>query len=90
MKASASAGYGAAGAQPAGGHDGGPPAAVSVDASSSRGTITQYVYDFGDGSPLVTSTDSTATHQYQKGAHRGPVVVQVTDSLGHSVVVSAG
>jgi hypothetical protein len=62
---------------------------VSVQASSSHGTISQYVYDFGDGSPLVTSTQPTVTHPQRGGGH-GPVTVQVTDSFDHSVVVTAG
>jgi hypothetical protein len=62
---------------------------VSVSASSSHGKVTDYVYDFGDGSALVTSTSSTATHRYRKGAKPGVVTVQIGDSLGHRTLTWA-
>jgi subtilisin family serine protease len=63
----------------------GKRATVSVSAASStNAAITKYRYDFGDGTPYLTS-DSSVEHKYQ---HRGTydVRVEVTDALGHSSV----
>jgi minor extracellular serine protease Vpr len=55
--------------------------------TSSRGTLTSYRWDFGDGSPIVTTTSPTASHRY--GAAGGyPLRLEVTDSLGHRAVHS--
>lgn len=55
---------------------------VHVQAVSEKGSVTGYRYDFGDGSPIVVSTDPKANHPATGGSN-GPVVVEVTDSLGH-------
>ena len=60
---------------------------ITFDASSSSvgagATITQYAWDFGDGSSTVISTGPTTTKSY---ATTGPKVVTltVTDSLGRT------
>jgi hypothetical protein len=63
---------------------------VDVHATSEKGTVTGYVYDFGDGSPLVTSTSATVSHSFAREADRAAVVVAVTDSLGHVGLEIAG
>jgi hypothetical protein len=59
------------------------PITVHVDAVSEKGYVSTYRYDFGDGSPMLETTDATVTHQVAPGGRTGPVVVAVTDSLGH-------
>ena len=59
---------------------------LTADASSSVGAaITQYRWDFGDGSPYVTTNGPAVLHKYQ---HRGvyDVRIEVTDALGHRVI----
>jgi subtilisin family serine protease len=63
---------------------------VKVHAMSEKGTVTGYVYDFGDGTPLLATTDATVSHSFARGGDRGPVVVAVTDSLGHVGLETAG
>jgi len=57
---------------------------VTFDASSStpsRGNITSYVWDFGDGSPIINTTDPIKTHFYKaKGNYT--VSLTITDSAG--------
>jgi subtilisin family serine protease len=62
---------------------------LSANAVSSVGaTITQYRWDFGDGTPYVTTTGPSVLHKYQ---HRGTyeVRIEATDSLGHTNVSHA-
>jgi subtilisin family serine protease len=59
---------------------------LTASASSSVGAaITKYRWDFGDGSPYVTTTGPSVKHKYQ---HRGTyeVRIEATDSLGHTWV----
>ena len=63
---------------------------VRVHAVSEKGSVTGYGYDFGDGSPLLSSASPRVTHHVADG-DQGPVVVAVTDSLGHvGVDIAAG
>jgi hypothetical protein len=54
--------------------------------SSSGAEIVQYRWDFGDHSPIVTTTDPSTTHRY-KSTRTFDARVEVTDSLGHQTVV---
>jgi 6-phosphogluconolactonase (cycloisomerase 2 family) len=58
--------------------NGGP----SVDTDG--GTIASYVWDFGDGSPLQTTTTPTTTHTYAT-AGTYSVTLRVTDNEGCSI-----
>jgi hypothetical protein len=60
---------------------------LTASATSSGGSITGYRWDFGDGSPVVTTSGPTATHHYTK-ARTYSVRVEVTDSLGHRALGS--
>jgi hypothetical protein len=52
-------------------------------------TFIQYRWDFGDGSPIATTTVPTVTHAYGAfGVYRPRV--EVTDSLGHKAVSAPG
>jgi subtilisin family serine protease len=53
--------------------------------SSVNAGFIRYRWDFGDGTPFVTTTDSSVQHKYQ---HRGnyDVRVEVTDELGHRAI----
>ncbi len=65
------------------------PLLVNVDASSSvdgDGTITSYLWDFGDG---ASATTETASHIYT-GAGTFPVNLTVTDDLGATDTVLVG
>ncbi|HXH33863.1 MAG TPA: PKD domain-containing protein [Plantibacter sp.] len=43
--------------------------AFVAQASSARGAaITKYRWDFGDGSPIVETTDPAVSHEYGKGS----------------------
>jgi hypothetical protein len=59
---------------------------LSASASSSLGTITHYRWDFGDGSPIETTTTGSVSHRFQ--SPRSTVLVEVTDSLGHRAVAT--
>ncbi len=57
---------------------------VTFDASSStpsRGNVTSYLWDFGDGSSLTNTTDPIATHLY-KAEGNYTVSLTITDSAG--------
>jgi len=57
---------------------------ITFDASAStpeNGTITSYIWNFGDGSPEVVETDTTTTHIF-KNDGRFIVTLNVTDSEG--------
>jgi len=69
------------------------PATVTVNATTSVTTTTTgytnevllYRWDFGDGSPIQTTTVPTATHGYANfGFYQ--VYVEVTDGFGHKAV----
>ncbi len=61
---------------------------LTAQATSSVGaTITQYRWDFGDGSPTMTTTTPTVQHTFAGGGAQ-TVRVEVTDSLGHRAVAS--
>ena len=49
---------------------------------TSGGDVVQYRWDFGDGSPFVTTTEPTATHTYAARRNYN-VRVEATDSFGH-------
>jgi PKD domain len=54
-------------------------------AQSSRGAaISEYRWDFGDGSPVVTTTSPRATHEYARGTYT--VLVEAVDALTRSAV----
>jgi subtilisin family serine protease len=57
-------------------------------ATSSTGTVTQYRWDFGDGSPIVTTSLPAVQHTFRHGGRQRDVKVEVTDSLGHRAVAS--
>jgi hypothetical protein len=74
----------AANLSPASGTAGTP---VTLDASSSNiayGSITRYVWSFGDGSPLVATGGPTVSHVYGAAGNYN-VTVTETDSAGTSV-----
>lgn len=72
-------------AQPTAVHSGGH-ATFEVDAASSVGaTLASFRWDFGDGSPLATTSQPAAAHRYTESG-RYTVRVEVTDSLGHRIV----
>lgn len=77
------------------------PTVTKVDAKVKRGkTVTftaavsssvgapfiSYRWDFGDGSPVVTTTAPVVVHRYRGGKHT--VTVEATDALGHRAVGS--
>jgi minor extracellular serine protease Vpr len=54
-------------------------------AASSRGApISEYRWDFGDGSPVVTTTSARVTHEYARGTYT--VLVEAVDGLTRSGV----
>jgi len=59
---------------------------LAATASSSLGTIVEYRWDFGDGTPIVTTTSGTVEHRF-RDPHT-TVLVEVTDSLGHRAIAS--
>jgi subtilisin family serine protease len=61
---------------------------LHATATSSKGTIAEYRWDFGDGSPVATGTANTVTHVYPSSG-RFTAKVMAVDSLGHSAVDSA-
>jgi len=63
---------------------------VTFNASSSsanNGTIVSYVWDFGDGSPLINETDPITTHVYTK-AENFTVTLTITDNNGLTSAVT--
>ena len=63
------------------------PGAVDFDASASTAspgaTLTSYAWNFGDGSPVVTTTVPTVSHTYAKPGTQS-VTLTVTDSTGQT------
>lgn len=61
---------------------------LTAQATSSAGAaITQYRWDFGDGSPIQTTTTASVQHTF-KAAGPKVVHVEVTDALGHTAVAT--
>ena len=63
-----------------------PGSATSFDASSSTvrfGSIVKYVWDFGDGTPVVTTSAPTTSHVYAS-ANTYTATVTETDNAGTS------
>jgi hypothetical protein len=72
----------------------GQPLVVAFDASASfdpdatssdpqlRDTIVRYVFDFGDGTPPVATTEPRITHQYPPGNGTWGATLRVVDSRG--------
>jgi hypothetical protein len=60
---------------------------LSAVATSSKSAITQYRWDFGDGSPVLITTTPFVDHHYASKANR-LVRVEATDALGHRAVTS--
>ena len=62
--------------------------AVQFNASASQGqngaTIQYYLWNFGDGSPILNTTVPTATHTYSSGPGMYEAVVTVADNNGLS------
>jgi subtilisin family serine protease len=58
---------------------------LTATAASSRGTVNKYRWDFGDGTPFVTTTAPTVEHRFTSGGTY-PVRLEVTDDLGHRVL----
>ncbi len=56
-------------------------------ASSAGASFTSFRWDFGDGSPVVTTSGPVVEHRYRP-AGTYQVRVEVTDSLGHHTVAS--
>lgn len=64
------------------------PTTLTAQATSSAGAaITQYRWDFGDGSPIQTTTTASVQHTF-KAAGPKVVRVEVTDALGHTAVAT--
>ena len=62
----------------------GQPTTLDASASTVRfGTITSYAWDFGDGSPPVTTSTPTTTHAYTASGSYAARVTE-TDSAGTS------
>jgi subtilisin family serine protease len=61
---------------------------VTAEVTSSVGApFTSFRWNFGDGSPVVTTTGPVVTHRYRDdGEHR--VTVEATDGLGHRALGS--
>ena len=67
-----------------------PDLNVSFDASSSQSptdSITNYAWDFGDGSPIVDTASPLITHHYAHPGHY-TVNLQVTNTAGTSTSVT--
>jgi len=56
-------------------------------ASSAGAAISQYRWDFGDGSPVQTTTTASVQHTF-KAAGPKTVRVEVMDALGHTAVAT--
>jgi PKD repeat protein len=64
---------------------------VTANATGSKpggAAISQYVFDFGDGTAAVTSTGGSTTHTFNRGGNY-TVTVTVTDTAGQSDTVTA-
>ncbi|HOT93554.1 MAG TPA: S8 family serine peptidase, partial [Anaerolineae bacterium] len=53
-------------------------------ATADTTALVQYRWDFGDGSPIVTTTTPTVTHTYAPGTYTARV--EVTDFYGHTAI----
>ncbi|HEV7887153.1 MAG TPA: S8 family serine peptidase, partial [Acidimicrobiales bacterium] len=63
------------------------PVTLTAEASSTKGTVDQFRWDFGDGTPFATTEGPSASHRYAKGGTY-PVRLEVTDSFGHRAVTT--
>jgi len=80
-------GVSVSGVQPTAAPASGTSALTLTAAATSGGTVTGYRWDFGDGSPAVSTGGPTVTHRFPSaGAYQ--VRVEVTDSLGHRALGS--
>ncbi len=68
------------------GHAGTPTRFDAGDSSDSDGTVEEYRWDFGDGSPVVTGDSPTTSHTYERPG-RYTASVTVTDNEGGSTEV---
>ncbi|MFN8498215.1 MAG: S8 family serine peptidase [Anaerolineae bacterium] len=65
------------------------PTTLTASATSSGGAaITQYRWDFGDGSPIQTTTAASVQHTYTS-TRPATARVEATDALGHTAIASA-
>ncbi|MFN8485065.1 MAG: S8 family serine peptidase [Anaerolineae bacterium] len=65
------------------------PTTLTASATSSGGAaITQYRWDFGDGSPIQTTTAASVQHTYTS-TRPATAHVEAMDALGHTAVASA-
>src|SRR3954471_24851673 len=67
-----------------------PSATVLFDASGSSesgGSIVSYSWDFGDGSTVLTTSNTTVSHAYAKAGNY-TATLTVTDALGNKAQVS--
>jgi minor extracellular serine protease Vpr len=55
--------------------------------SSAEAAFTSFRWNFGDGSPVVTTTAPVVTHRYRDG-EKHTVTVEATDALGHRALGS--
>jgi hypothetical protein len=61
---------------------------LTATAASNQGAaITKYRWDFGDGSPIATTTDPRVEHRYKTGGTY-PVRLEATDALGHRILAT--
>ena len=60
---------------------------TATPGSSVGASFTTFRWDFGDGSPIVTTAGPTVMHKYRRNQSYD-VRVQATDSLGHSAVTT--
>ena len=66
----------------------GQPTSFDASASTVRyGTITSYAWNFGDGSPTVTTTIPSTTHVYARGGSYTVTVTEI-DSAGTSTPIT--
>ena len=54
-----------------------------------RDTIVKYVFDFGDGTPPVATTNPRLTHQYPAGSGTWGASLRVQDSRGKASATEA-
>ncbi len=65
------------------------PVTFVANADSSKTGAFTYRWDFGDGTPIVSSGDSMTTSHTYAAAGTYPIMVETTDTFGHKAVSSA-